>query len=570
MDGSEITRFLQAGATSPVLQSQDDVALHVKGYKRMRADLVSREAAMMACPVELDDGTFGIFCAPDQHGQDTHQAVEDMLHALSRPAEAARQIIPSWRIRPQLLLTLVRERLDGNAIRQRRAIGRESSAVRKIFHDIVAWAARHHASDIHLNLRENERDSEVRMSIDGRYVAPASLQMSTDRLLEMLKVAWLEGSGGKQAFFDTRIEQQCRLWDVVDGQQYLLRWGSFVTDQGPAITLRLHRSSATQRPQSFQTLGYLPSQIDAIETAIHTEGGAILLAGVVGSGKTTTIGSVLSMLPDWRKVMGIEDPVELMIRNALQASIVRNMGDDAQDNFGPKLMMLKRSAPTDVLLGEIRDRQTGRAFQDIVESGTNLYSTVHVGSATGTPSRLASAQIGVALDVLAAPGILKLLIFQALLPLLCDCALPLDTLDDGCLDAMGRARDARHWHGYRAMLKDLYGPHADRIRVRNQQGCAHCRKAALPALNGYRGRTVVAEHFAPGENDDALHAIARRDWIALRGIHRAASDRDPASANMCGKHAMDCAIYKMLHSQLDPRDIEPRFRPFTALSREMP
>jgi len=555
-----IGHLLRTEPSAPILQHQSDVSEHVPGFKQMRADLVSREAAMMVCPVELDGGKFAVFCQPDQVGLDIHMAVQQMLRAHSKHADIA-----SYRVSAQLLLTLVRERLDGRSLKSWRVGNAETSAVRKMFRDIVAWSVRQGASDIHLNIHEGDRASEVRVTIDGHYIAPPHLQMNTDRLLEMCKVAWLDSTGGKHALFDPRVEQQSRLWDVVDGKVYLLRWGSFVTDRGPSVTMRVLAQDAPEEDLSFARLGYLPTQIRAIEDAMSTEGGAIILGGVVGSGKSTTIACQLHQLPPWRKIMTLEDPVERQIHGALQASIVRDLGEQDEDNFGPKLMMLKRSAPTDVLLGEIRDRQTGRAFQDIVEAGTNVSTTVHVGSVSGIAARLASAQIGVALDVLAAPGILKLLIYQALLPQLCQCALPLTTLGDGAHDAMGRPRDIAHWRAFFTLLTDLYGDHAQHIRVRNPQGCPHCQKQALPQLYGYQGRTVVAEHFAPANHKDALRAIAQRDWIALAEQHAALSDRNPISPEMQGKSAMQCAVYKMLQGQLDPRDIEPRFRPFSTL-----
>src|SRR3546814_826338 len=102
--------------------------------------------------------------------------------------------------------------------------------------------------------------------------------------------------------------------------------------------------------------------------------------------------------------------------------------------YTAKLMTLKRSAMTDVLLGEIRDRETGRAFMDLAGSGINLYTTVHAPCAALVGERLASDFIGVSRDFLATPGILKLIVHQALLPKLCaHCALPASSLLRGAV-----------------------------------------------------------------------------------------------------------------------------------------
>src|SRR3546814_15800503 len=126
------------------------------------------------------------------------------------------------------------------------------------------------------------------------------------------------------------------------------------------------------------------------------------------------------------------DPVEYLIPAAIQNTVVRNLDVAAHDNYAAKLRALKRSAMTDVLLGEIRDIETGKAFMDLAGSGVNVYTTVHAPSAALIPQRLASDFIGVSGDFLATAGMLKLLVFQVLLPVLCrQCPLPVTQFLEG-------------------------------------------------------------------------------------------------------------------------------------------
>src|SRR3546814_7578327 len=81
------------------------------------------------------------------------------------------------------------------------------------------------------------------------------------------------------------------------------------------------------------------------------------------------------------------DPVEYLIPAAIQNTVVRNLDVAAHDNYAAKLRALKRSAMTDVLLGEIRDIETGKAFMDLAGSGVNVYTTVHAPSAALIPQR---------------------------------------------------------------------------------------------------------------------------------------------------------------------------------------
>src|SRR5690606_27714547 len=123
------------------------------------------------------------------------------------------------------------------------------------------------------------------------------------------------------------------------------------------------------------------------------------------------LASLIAGLPKHRKVITIEDPVEYLIPASIQNTVSRQLDAAAHDSFSSKLRALKRSAMTDVLLGEVRDQETGRAFMDLAGSGVNVYTTVHAPSAARIPDRMASDFIGVSRDFLATPGVLKLLVF---------------------------------------------------------------------------------------------------------------------------------------------------------------
>lgn len=547
-------------ATAPrIISTMADLGALQPAFVRLRIDWVGRTIAAQACPVELSDGTIAVFCVPEREGTDVHTSVCEVANTHNQGQPVQTHLITGI-----LLLTLVRERVEGASLKVgSREHGHDRSDTSRAFRDIIAWAVRKGCSDVHLNINFDEVESQVMVHVDGHYVAPEHLRMPTERLLEIARVAWQDGYGGRESIFDPRSESQCRLYDVVDGVPYMLRWGQFVADKGPSITLRLLSLTEADASTSLDSLGYLPSQVAMLERAMMSEGGAIVFGGVVGSGKSTSLARLLCELPSTRKIMSIEDPVERTIPNALQASIVRSFDSDNEtSSFRAKLMMLKRAAVSDVLLGEIRDVETGRAFLDIVESGTNLYTTVHVGSVSGIPSRLASGQVQVPIDVLAAPGILKLLVYQALLPRLCPhCSLPLEALLDDAPDALGRSRDAGHWSSYIDRLSRMY-QHLDGVRIRNPEGCEHCQRKELPDIYGYAGRTAVAELYELGHDTAALLRVREQDAIGLAELYSARSDGNPFSANMDGKSAMQCSVFKMLQGQIDPRDIEPRFMSF--------
>jgi len=545
------------------LGTMKDVAELRPGFRALKVDWSGPDAAIIACVAELEGDHYAVFVKRGQLDTDIFRAVVDR----AKQADKHGRGVGIYTVAPVVLLTLVRERLGGKDLAAKVAGVGGRSAVRTGFHDLIAWAIRTGASDLHLNIDLSSTLSKVSATLDGRYVTPAHLVMPTERLQEMAQVAWQDVSGGNGAVFNTKQEQQGRLYEVIDDRNYLLRWGSFIADAGPSITLRALDLDAKVESVDFTRLGFLPSQIEQLERAMQSLGGAIVLGGVPGSGKTTTIGQLIVRLPTTRKVMSIEDPAEQRFPGALQASLARSHTEADKEAFQAKLMALKRAAASDVFLGEIRDPLTGQAFQDITQSGASCYSTLHVGSALGTPQRLASVQIGIPWEVLGSPRFLKLLAHQTLLPVLCQCALGASALFNGAPDPIGVHRSGDWWKFDMDRIERLYGFNHAQLRVRNPEGCAHCRHKGIPELFGYAGRTVVAEIFEPGLDPEALRAIAQGNELRLLQIFQSHRTAAFDNADMRGKSAMECAVYKMSLGQIDPRDLEQHFMSFAALDQ---
>jgi hypothetical protein len=141
--------------------------------------------------------------------------------------------------------------------------------------------------------------------------------------------------------------------------------------------------------------------------------------------------------------------------------------------------------------------------------------------------------------------VLKLLVYQALLPRLCPrCAGPADPA------ALKRQHGSRpgepDWPRWLAWIESLWGIPADRLRIRNPQGCSHCRLPQLPELAGYAGRTVAAEFLEPG-------------------LHSPGADPDDAYLPDPVHSAFAHAMQKAAEGVVDPRDVEIRFMAFETL-----
>lgn len=512
------------------------------------------------CPVLLDDGTVALFALAEHVGSDqADELSRRIVQQGYRLASPARYILAA-----PLLLAIGRRQLllsPGLSSGLTTAIGtaeHSTTALADAFQDMVEWGVRHHASDLHINLLQDEVISEVRYTVAGRYVAPECFRgMPTSMLGDMLAVAWMDIRGGNGAVFDPRSEQQGSIVKIVGGQRVMLRWASLAAERGPSVCLRLLVRATEVMAPDLQELGYLPDQVGQIQRAMTTEGGAVVFAGTVGSGKSTTLASLISRLPDDRKVITIEDPVEYLIPGAIQNTVARALDVDAHDHYAAKLRALKRSAMSDVLLGEIRDAETGLAFMDLAGSGVNIYTTVHAPSAALVAERLASDFIGVSRDFLAMPGILKLVVYQALLPVLCaHCALPVD----GLLKGTGRSE----WQARLETITAVYGDIGSGLKVRNPEGCSACRQAQLLPLAGYAGRTVAAEILEPALCPGYLHSVQTRClpyWLE----NEQAQSVGPMSMESTGRCAMDSAMIKAFQGLIDPRDIESRFQSFQTL-----
>ncbi|MFJ1022751.1 ATPase, T2SS/T4P/T4SS family [Bordetella bronchiseptica] len=378
------------------------------------------------CPVLLEGSYAALFALADYvHGDQADELERLMRKRGYRLAAPARYVLPS-----PLLLAVAREAAGAPGLHAADHPAQRRTALQALFFDMVRWGVRHGASDLHLHADRRAATAQVRYTVGGAYVAaPCFNGLSHACLLEILAVAWMDVRAGNGAVFDPRAEQQGRIALQVDEVPVVLRWASLATDHGPSVCLRILRQDPPQGGASLAELGYLPAQAATLERACQRAGGAVVLAGTVGAGKSTTIATMLRGLPAERKLVTLEDPAEYAIANALQNSVSRSLEGEAGAPFDAKLLTIKRSAMHDLYLGEVRDRQTGRVFTDLAGSGVSLYTTTHAGSALLIPERLASDFIGVSRDFLATPGVLKLLVYQTLLPRLCPaCALPLAML----------------------------------------------------------------------------------------------------------------------------------------------
>ena len=473
-----------------------------------------------------------------------------------------------------IVISLSQGHLDGEGLKTQRNITRDpaSNALFQAFTDIVEWAYDNKADDLDFALDMSSPQSRVCFKIGGRYIRTDRYLMNTETMSHLLGIAWQLSGGGSSAQFDLRIEQQAQITMELrrgpnrpNGARVRLRWSGMAIDRGVVVTMRLQRLGESALVRSLEGAGYISTQMDVFRRIIRSEGGLVCFSGVVGSGKSTSLARLLAMLPAHLKIQSIEDPVELEIGNAYQKTVARELLNAGQDEaFLSAARAVYRSALDVLYLGEVRDVETGSIARQVVESGHTVYTTTHARSAPGIVERFVSPQIGIPREVLGAPDIIKLLVYQALLPVNCPhcCISPQQYRQKYDLKTEALQAELLYWD----RIERLYKVSSDQYRLHNPDGCQHCRKDGLPELNGLNGRTVVCEMVEP--DDEMIRLILagralefKQHWQSLsNGIHN--------STDLTGKTAQECAIYKATLGIIDPREIEERFAAFETIERK--
>lgn len=553
------------------LGSEEAIASSVS-FARTLAEEINLSASLYGqiCPVEVaaNSRKVAIICSAKM--VDSDELIE-VLRTLTRHKYAlADGLAPNFFIctAEALVLSVSKGHINGDDLaRRKKVLGKTAEGnLWRTFVEVITWAVRNKASDIHININELHERSQIKFTIDGQYVAPELWELPTSQLAQMASVAYQQSKGGNGSNFQPVVEQQCRIFVEVTAEsrseRVMLRWASMATDDGPQITLRVLLLDAQIHSYSLESLGYPQSQRAMVDRAMLSEGGAIIASGVLGSGKSTLLATLMSAISPLRKVFTFEDPREYIIPRAHQVTVSRKLDEKDDNAFEAKIRTLKRTAFNDLMIGEIRDRQTGQVFQDVVESGPNVFATIHARRHIGIPDRLASPFIGVDRNVLATPGILKLLVAQVLLPVNCPhCSVSAVSVLASASSFGGH--DVGHWTRYFARIEKLFGIWPKGVQLRNSAGCSHCLRPGLRELAGYKGRTVAAEMIEP--DDTFLSLVRAAHNIELEHYVASLKKTTITDADTTGKSALEVALYHMHCGLIDPRAIEPRFESFETM-----
>lgn len=248
--------------------------------------------------------------------------------------------------------------------------------VSNIVSQLMEYAIKTRASDIHIEPQEDR--TRVRYRIDGilheKVLLPKGVHdavVSRIKILSNLKID------------ERRLPQDGRFTFVYGESEVDLRISTIPTFFGEKVVMRLLPKS-TGAP-SLLELGLRGISLKNLESQLLRTHGIILVCGPTGSGKTTTLYSVLTKISTTRvNVVTIEDPVEYQIAGVNQVQV----NPQAGLTFASALRSFLRQDPNIIMVGEVRDAETADLAIQAALTGHQVFSTVHTNSASGAPPRL--------------------------------------------------------------------------------------------------------------------------------------------------------------------------------------
>jgi len=301
------------------------------------------------------------------------------LETLSFIEKRARmKVVPHFAPRQEILQAIARIRETGSeqAAKAEGAAADIGASVIRLVDDVIRNAIKAGASDIHIETHETEL--LIRYRIDGILRDVMTLQKTlAPAVIARIKVL------ANLRLDEHRLPQDGRFKNDVDGRKFSFRVSIIPVFGGEKVGLRILEEE--QRIFSLEELGFLEDQQEIIRRAMRKPFGLLLATGPTGSGKTTTLYTLLQMLNTREvNISTVEDPVEYRIEGVNQTQIRPEIGL----LFANGLRSLLRQDPNIIMVGEIRDSDTAALAIHAALTGHLVLSTLHTNNAAGAIPRL--------------------------------------------------------------------------------------------------------------------------------------------------------------------------------------
>ncbi len=290
----------------------------------------------------------------------------------------------------------VKEDLEGKSIS-------EDAPIIKMVTVILKYAVEGSVSDIHIEPFEEK--SRVRFRIDGDLYSslflPAKVHSAVATRIKIMSNMKID---------EKRVPQDGRFSTKVYGKEVDFRVSTFPTSLGEKVVMRILATG--EEIKSLEDLGFRGRNLRIAKEAIRKPYGLVLTTGPTGSGKTTTLYSVLNILNrEEVNIITLEDPIEYSVKGVNHSQVKPEIGY----TFAQGLRHTLRQDPDIIMVGEIRDEETASLAMHAAMTGHIVLSTLHTNSATGVIPRL----VNMGIKPFLLPSSLVLAIAQRLVSKLC-------------------------------------------------------------------------------------------------------------------------------------------------------
>jgi type IV pilus assembly protein PilB len=338
----------------------------------------------------------------------------------------------------------------------------EDAPVTKIVATILRYAVDGHASDIHIEPTPTKVG--VRFRVDGTLATslqlPKNVHMAVVARVKILSAMRLD---------ERRKPQDGRFSATFDGRKIDFRVSVLPTNHGEKVVMRILDTG--KGILTLEQSGMTSYNLDIIRKVVKEPYGIILISGPTGSGKSTTLRSMIGEVDTLTEnVMSLEDPIEYNLDGVSQSQVRPEIGY----TFATGLRAALRQDPDIIMVGEIRDKETAQLAIQAALTGHLVLSTIHTNNSIGVIPRL----IDMGVDPYLIAPTLKMAIAQRLAKTLCK-----GTGKETPVDTATKNRVAEMKSG----LPDRYHSRIpEATTVMHPESTASCS-------TGYRGRTAVTE-----------------------------------------------------------------------------
>ena len=363
------------------------------------------------------------------------------------------------------------------------------------FVDIISESIDRNISDIHITFSELYFHTSFR--VDGDLINEAKYLLSREEGVAFMKRIKQEASKYTKGSFNADehdLPQGARIEYPKLGASTRLQFTPRgVLDGLNSLTTRILKEQTIDKLTfSFTDMGYDEEFVDVLDASSHLNSGLILVAGVTGSGKSTLLSHFAVSLPNTKRIMTFEDPIEYKMEgfHITQHQVYSADNEKISVTFFDYVKSSKRSDPDVIYIGEVRKDKGNDLIDALVESakaGQLVLSTIHINSAFDVHKTLSSV-FGVDKNVVA--ELLLLVINQVLIKKLCPhCKVKdVDNINKKQLEKTEKSGGIRY--AFREDLHKFLKDENAETYIRNKKGCSLC-------INGIAGRKPIYEFVKP-------------------------------------------------------------------------